>query len=820
MSVFGSSTHNEQSAVHQFAPERSEKLRSALLSGDQREPTEAKNRFLLVKAEGSSLRPIVWNFVDVPACPEFGGKAAGLARLAKLGCKIPDTVAVSAGVFRLGDMPEIARLRDEVSPYDKDCHLSATSLEERIKQHILEKPQAVFPQSLRELLAQELPEAHMSGFAIRSSATDEDGASSSFAGMYKTRLGVIYSDLVEAIADVLASAYSHRVIQYRKQRSDQATFNMAIIVQPTIQPEFSGVAFSQSPHPESNGEVSIECVPGFGANLVDGKVSPFHYSLCRDTLKMVSAVRPNGLPHGALDEVKDGLPVHTVRQIAREVLKIEQALQSPIDLEWLHTKNGRLIFLQARPITQFTPVSSAPLLRYQVLDASEPMGSGAPITGKVTSGRLVRYDKKPRTPVPEDSIVYADTIDVDWYPVLQDCRGVVTARGGFTSHIAIILRESGIPSVIGVGDDWARSNHNLFKATVTLDCSGQKGIIYQGKRDYVHEEIRTSEIPKPEFPTYLVTSSTRSSAELQKLPLSGIGLVRMEFLVAQEIGIHPLAIHEFDRGTLDDPTLAMKIASASSGYNTAYEWYVETLSNALSKFAKIAAGRRVNVRLPDFIADDYLTLLGGDRYEIGEEPNPMLGFRGTTKLISEQYEAALAADCQSIADAFQRRGFHNLAVILPFCRTPEDAQVATRKMRSFGLAGIQFGMMVEIPSNILLADAFVKYFDFFLVGPMDLTQLTYAADRKTTALGSYSDQTAATFEFVKLLLQKISWQNIDVFIGGWPLCQYFQEYKSIKTNNRLHLVELPDRIIEFLENANLVSNPDDRMSEFDTVRRS
>lgn len=275
----------------------------------------------------------------------------------------------------------------------------------------------------------------------------------------------------------------------------------------------------------------------------------------------------------------------------------------------------------------------------------------------------------------------------------------------------------------------------------------------------------------------------------------------MEFLISENIGIHPLAIRDYDANRLSNSELSRIIEDKINNYSSATEWYINTLANSICEFASLCPQQTVNIRFPDLLSDDYLTLEGGYLYEDTNESNPMLGWRGTTKLISDEHKDAFVYDCLALKEVVEVRGFKNVNIILPFCRTPEDALKAIKIIQSLNICSPKIGMMVEIPSNVVLGDDFGHLFDFFLVGPMDLTQLTYAADRKSTKLGYYNNETKATKEMVNIFLNKIQNYGKDVYIGGWPLFQYYwEEYRLHKSNNNIIMVELPDRLLELFNN--------------------
>lgn len=739
----------------------------------------------------------------------IGGKAAGLQALMEFGVKTPPSLVLTCEAFErrlheIGGLARCAQIEKALQQGNQD---------EAWRE--LAALQAVMsvgaPEELLEISqAARDRQGWRSAWAVRSSCIHEDGGDHSFAGMFDSFLNVADEDLLGAIAKCWASVYKPSNIFYAREHGlALADLRMAVILQPTFSPTAAGVAFSIDPRARSDARIVIEAVEGFSADLVAGALTPDRYIFSKANLALVtrslgqskSVLRTS--PTGGLspEPMKEGrafaISTETARLVAKATREIESRFGRPMDIEWL--VDDGLTIVQARPLKRL------PTLAHQrealiIADSIEPVARGQPITDRIVRGQVRRVQSPTDRPALPDEIVVVDSIDVDWFPVLRNAGAVVAAEGGFTSHIAIILREHGIASVFAVGPAAAGLEDG---AMVTVDCSSSAGRVYEGHWPGEITTVDPSTIYRPRVRTHAVTSTAEGLTALLQLPLSGIGLVRMEFLVAREAGIHPLAVADYDEGVLEAGDLYDRIRIASEGWPDARSWYVETLCNSICQFAVACPDQIVNVRLPDMLSDDYLLLAGGERYERQSDANPMLGWRGATKLISPEYRRALELDCAALKMAVVDRGFHNIALLLPFCRTPRDGAAAAHLIRKLGPQTARLGMMVEIPSNIVLGAEFANIFDFFLVGPMDLTQLTYAADRKTTRLGTYHSETAATKEMVKVFLNSIAGRRKDVFIGGWPLFQYFREYAEVATNNRLLLVELPDRLMSLFANLQL-----------------
>jgi len=650
-------------------------------------------------------------------------------------------------------------------------------------------------------------------YCLRSSATVEDSRQTSFAGVFESYINLPKDDLATKLKDCYASVFSDHAIDYaRRAGISQKNIRMAVVIQPVVPPRSSGIAFTSEPETGCAMNVVIQSAFGFGEAIVSGELLPDTFVVNKHTSSIIKRsvaskpfqYVPANCKEGGVERRANSLVVASeasltndeVRELFRLVQDIEAGYGNPADIEWVLTASGHFIIVQVRPLT-FAALDQS-FVRYELLANLDgaPAVTGQPITDRIVVGE-VRHAHSKEISANRGDVIVARHIDVDWTPSLRDATAVITEGGGYTSHIAIILREMGVPSLFGAEGAFDALPD---KATVTVACNARPGAVWRGSLDFSTETFDLANVYRPRTRVHLVSSSLSGIDKLLQLPLNGIGLVRLEFLISDAIGIHPMAIADYARGRQLPDHVASEIFAKSAAHGAADEFYITTLAETICAFASRCPEKVVNVRFADLLTDDYLSLIGGDVYETQREANPMLGWRGTTRLVDEDYRAAFILDCRAFKRAIDELGFSNINLLLPFCRMPEDVRAAIEIIREFGPSKARIGMMVEVPSNVALAKEFADLADFFLVGPMDMTQLTYEADRKAKKLSRYNNQTVATKEMVKMFLQRISGCGKEVFIGGWPLFQYLSEYRAVQTNNVLHLVELPDRLLELFEN--------------------
>jgi|GEM_PF-4358292 len=647
-------------------------------------------------------------------------------------------------------------------------------------------------------------------WAVRSSCNHEDLTGASFAGLYSSFINVSHDSLLRNIIDCYASLYSSRVLSYAAAQGISADkLQMGVLIQELIDAQAAGTLFTADVTSGFAGVHQIEGVWGFGEGVVSGRTIPNAWTVfkrsgkaIRRTLGQVDSI---ALASGQVGlnvvetpaDKRDAFCLRDddVRTLARYASDLEEWEGHPLDLEWVKSMDGRLVLLQMRPLA----LPRRHLVRYTIDGANQdqrPLVRGIPITDKAVWG-TVRLASGSLPTLTKDDILVAKYVDLNWLPYLKTVRGIVVESGGYTSHSSIILREHAIPSLFG-----AEGACELLADgdVVTLVCSGDQGSVWASALPLREERIDGAAVNATRHKVCVVTSTLSNIDQVLTLPLDGIGLVRLEFVVYGDIGIHPMALIDYDSGSLPPGELRRTIAARTRGYASARDYYVSKLSEGICGFASRCPDKIVNVRVPDFIGADYLTLLGSEAYEPVADTNPMLGLRGTSRLIDDRYRSVFAMDCEAFRRVIDDHGFNNVRILVPFCRTPEDGATIKRMLIEHGVAGISIGMMVEVPSNVMLARRFAEIFDFFLIGPMDLTQLTYGADRSSSSGTKYCNETEAVKEMVKHFLSEIQDQSRDVFIGGWPLFQYLAEYERVKGTNRLHLVELPDRLLDLFAN--------------------
>ena len=753
-------------------------------------------------------------WVDVKSIgATIGGKAAGLSFLREEGFPTLPGIVVTGEAFDrfLG----AANLQDDVARLDRLDPRSPEDHPQRLIQKIRTGiVSSALPPVVRASLAGVLDRASwgQTPLAVRSSCTAEDGQDASFAGVYESYINVPRERLEAYLLRCYASLFTERAIAYAlKHRLKASELRMAAVIQPAIDSVAAGVAFTAEPETGCDKNALIESVFGLGAGLVSGEVSPDVFVVNKKTRSIIRKTRgdkghryvfdPAG---GTRREVNSAaraaqfsLLEEDLKRLFEIVCEIEtRMLGQPVDVEWAKTPGGDIVILQARPLHMSTGEAGFIEYTLEVERHELPIVTGQPITDKVVVGR-VRHAADMSVVASRGEVIVARHIDVDWTPRLKHATAVVTEGGGYTSHIAIILREMGIPALFGAEHAFEKLEED---ALVTVACNRRPGGVWLGQQPYRERRIDLANVYRPRAKVHLVTSALGGLDRALRMPVNGIGLVRLEFLISNAIGVHPRAILDAERGQALPDTVRAAVRDRMRSFASPSEYYIETLCEAVCAFASRCPEKVVNVRFADLLSDDYLSLVGGELYETERESNPMLGWRGTSRLIDPDYVDAFTLDCLAFRKAIEEKGFDNITLMLPFCRTPEDAAVAIEHIRKHGPRHAPIGMMVEIPSNIALADEFADLVDYFLIGPMDLTQLTYGADRKSRRLSRYSDATAATREMVKFFLEKIRGRGKRVFVGGWPLFQYLEEYLPRLTNNELLLVELPDRLPELFAN--------------------
>jgi pyruvate, water dikinase len=729
--------------------------------------------------------PFVLPFSEVALSdlPRVGGKNASLGELignlASAGVRVPDGFAVTADAYRLhlheaGIEDEIYAALAALDPRDVDA-LARTgrSVREQIRSAPL--PAAVVAEverAYRLLSAQSGEEA--TDVAVRSSATAEDLPTASFAGQQETYLNVHgRTNLLHAIQDCMASLFTDRAIVYRFERGfAHRDVALSVGVQKMVRSDLAsaGVIFTLDTETGFRDVVMVTGAFGLGETVVQGSVNPDEFWVHKPTLrkgyrpivrrergekalKLVydphSAAKPVKLrPVRAQDRERFVLEDDEVIQLARWALAIEDHYSAragqptPMDIEWAKDgKTGVLYVVQARPETVHSQRKG---LAIEVYKLRGPKGRllarGKSVGGKVGSGRVrVLHHLSEQAAFEAGEILVTAETGPDWEPVLHHAAAVVTDRGGRTCHAAIVSRELGIPCVVGteLGTEVLETGQE-----VTVSCAeGDVGNVYEGRVEFECESIDPATLPTPRVPLMLNVGNPERAFLLAQLPTVGVGLARMELVVLNWIGIHPMALVHPDRVT--ERETRQKIEQRIRGYPTGPEFFVSRLATGIAQIAAAFYPRPVILRFSDFKTNEYAGLLGGVGFE-PVESNPMIGFRGASRYYSERYREGFALECAAVRRVREVMGLENLILMVPFCRTLEEGRRVLLELEKNGLVrgerGLAVYVMCEIPSNVLLADEFSDLFDGFSIGSNDLTQLTLGTDRDSELLSYLFDE--------------------------------------------------------------------------------
>ena len=703
-----------------------------------------------------------------------GGKNASLGEmlgaLEDRGIRVPGGVAVTVeGFFHFLDHGD---LRGKIDEAVRDLEGGAPLREvgARIRKTL---GRAEFPSDLEE----QVREAYRGlcdeygeevDVAVRSSATAEDLPDASFAGQQETLLNVTgEEDLLRAVQRCFTSLYTDRAIHYRSQKGFSHTdVGLSVAIQKMVRAgtACSGVMFTLDPDTGFPDVVVINGAWGLGEHLVGGSVEPDEWvvhkpGLAKDGVRpVVDKVR--GAKQSKMVYDRGGtaatkvvdtrrrerealvLSDDEVLQLARWGLELEAHYGTPMDVEW--AKDGdsdELYVLQARPETVRSREGGGSVRTYALEDGgATPLVTGIAIGGAVSAGRVrVITSLEDGDALEDGDVLVTEMTDPDWVPLMSRAAAVVCDRGGRTAHAAIVSRELGVTAVVGC-DDATRVLKDGQQVTVSC-AGGDTGAVYDGRLDWTEEEVDLTDVPETRTKVYVNLASPGAAMTWWKAPADGIGLARMEFVVSNSIRVHPLALLQFD--DLDDPAVRHQIEDIAVGYDDLGEYYVDRLSLGLAQIAASRYPDPVVVRLSDFKSNEYADLVGGRQFEPQEE-NPMLGWRGAARYSSPEYADAFALECAAVARARGLLGLDNIIIMIPFCRTPEEADVVLELLAKNGLErgvdGLQVYVMCEVPSNVLLADEFASRFDGLSIGSNDLTQLVLGVDRDSSRLADLFDE--------------------------------------------------------------------------------
>lgn len=706
--------------------------------------------------------------------PQVGGKNASLGEmighLAQLGVSVPGGFATTADAFRefIAENHLHDRIYDKLGVLDVEDVETLAKAGAEIRGWVIDAPlPAALDAAIRGAYAQMCAEAGAPNIsvAVRSSATAEDLPDASFAGQQETFLNVSGADdVVHKVKEVFASLYNDRAIAYRvhhgfKHEDVFLSAGVQLMVRSDV--GASGVLFTLDTESGFRDAVFVTSSYGLGETVVQGAVNPDEFyaykpnleagrpSILRRTLgakqiRMVYSDQPGERVRNedTPTALRNAFSISDadVEELSRQALIIEKHYERPMDIEWAKDGiTGKLYIVQARPETVKSRASATQVERFRMSQRGEVLAKGRSIGQKIGSGvaRVIRSIAEMNRVQPGDVLI-ADMTDPDWEPVMKRAAAIVTNRGGRTCHAAIIARELGVPAVVGTGDALQRIQDGT---PVTVSCAeGDTGFIYAGQLPFERIVADLDKMPPAPLKIMMNVGNPERAFDFAQLPHQGIGLARLEFIIARQIGVHPRALLEYDR---QPANIRAQIDPLIAGYADPVSFYVERLVEGIATLTAAFAPHPVIVRLSDFKSNEYANLIGGAAYEPHEE-NPMIGFRGASRYIHPDFKDCFSLECRAVRKVRDEMGLTNCWIMIPFVRTLEEGRAVIDTLKANGLErgknGLKIIMMCELPSNALLADEFLEIFDGFSIGSNDLTQLTLGLDRDSGIVANLFDE--------------------------------------------------------------------------------
>ena len=745
---------------------------------------------------------VLWlNDLRLTDLAQVGGKNSSLGEmigeLSGLGVSVPGGFATTADAFKafIAHNDLHARIYDKLATVDVENVPALTRAGAEIRGWVIDAPlQPELDADIRSAYAKLCADSGAADIAVavRSSATAEDLPDASFAGQQETFHNVTGADdVVHKVKEVFASLYNDRAIAYRVHHGfahEDVFLSAGVQLMVRSDVGASGVLFTLDTESGFRDVVFVTASFGLGEMVVQGAVNPDEFYVYKPTLQQGKpAILRRSLGSKQLRMVYSNVPGERVRteetpaalrgqfsitdadveELSKQALVIEQHYGRPMDIEWGKDGNtGKLYILQARPETVKSRAQATRIERYSLGQRGPVLAEGRAIGSKIGSGvaRVVRSLDDMARVQPGDVLV-ADMTDPDWEPVMKRSAAIVTNRGGRTCHAAIIARELGVPAVVGTGNalDSIKDGD-----PITVSCAeGDTGFIYAGTLPFERTTTDLGNMPPAPLKIMMNVANPDRAFDFGMLPNAGIGLARLEMIIASHIGVHPKALLEYDK---QDAATKAKIDARTAGYASPVAFYVERLKEGIATIAASVHPKPVIVRLSDFKSNEYANLIGGSRYEPHEE-NPMIGFRGASRYIDASFKDAFALECQAVKKVREEMGLDNVWVMIPFVRTLDEGRQVIEVLRGNGLVqgenDLKVIMMCEVPSNALLADEFLEIFDGFSIGSNDMTQLTLGLDRDSAIVaGLFDERDPAVKKMLSMAIQSARAKGKYVGICG------------------------------------------------------
>ena len=767
------------------------------------------------------------NEISIKDFDTVGGKNSSLgemiSNLSELGVNVPGGFAITSSAFDefLSSSKIDKVISKELANLNVENLSDLRRVGKKLRGLILKTP---LPQNLISEIEHAWLGASQSGksFAVRSSATAEDLPDASFAGQQETFLNIDgFDNLIDAVRKVYASLFTDRAISYRRLRNFKGSLSISVGVQEMVRSDIgsSGVAFTLDTESGYRGSIFITSSYGLGEGIVQGTVNPDEFYVFKRALekndfpiikknlgekakKMIFA--DNNLPGKSVKYVKVpkkeanefSLTNSEIIELAKYAKTIEDHYKVPMDIEWAKDgKDKKIYILQARPETVQSKVSNY-FERFTLKEKGELIVSGKSVGQKIGTGTAkVVKDISEIENIESGDVLVTDMTDPDWEPVMKIASGIVTNRGGRTCHAAIIARELGIPAIVGCN---TATKFILNNSKITVSCGeGNEGRVYKGELDYKVEKVKFGSMPEVPVKIMMNVGNPDKAMSFSMIPNEGVGLARVEFIINKMIGIHPKALLDI---TAVDKQTAKKIHGKINGYSDARTFFIEKLSEGIATIAASFSPKPVIVRLSDFKSNEYANLMGGKYFEPKEE-NPMLGFRGAGRYISDDFRECFELECESLKRVRNDMGLTNVQLMIPFVRTIEEAKNVVALLEQNGLKrgenALKVLMMSEIPSNALLAEDFLSYFDGMSIGSNDMTQLTLGLDRDSALVSDiFDERDEAVKKMLSLTITACKSKNKYVGICGQGPSDHY-DFARWLLDEGIDSVSLnPDTVIE------------------------
>ncbi|MCQ6959143.1 phosphoenolpyruvate synthase [Mucilaginibacter aquariorum] len=775
-----------------------------------------------------------------------GGKNASLGELinflAPSGILIPDGFAVTAAAYRyfISANNLSAKLGGLMKSLNRTDYSNLSEIGGGARKLILD---AHMPEDLQLAIFDAYD--YLFNFsdqpvAVRSSATAEDLPDASFAGQHESYLNIRgHWPIANAVKKCFASLFTDRAIKYREDKGfDHHKVFLSVGIQEMVRADkgCSGVGFTLEPESGFRDVVHLTGVWGLGENMVQGTVVPDEFLLFKPALirnnkaiiqknlgskskMLIYADDDNDTQYTVnLDtpwEMRGKFVLNDaeIEHLGRWALLIEKHYGKPMDFEWAKDGvNHQLYLIQARPETVHSREKKLEIKTFTIAEKGDIITSGAAIGDKITAGYArVLHSPDQAGSLKEGDILVTDTTSPDWDPILKKVAGIITNKGGRTSHAAIIARELGAVAIVGTEN----ATYNIKDGElITLSCAeGKTGKVYRGKLEWAEKVTDVSDIHLPAHPkAQLIIADPGQAFRLARFPNDGVGLMRLEFIIANHVRIHPMALAHFDRVT--DEIDRVKIANLTAGSSSKEQYFIDKLSQGVATIAAAFYPKEVIVRMSDFKTNEYAGLIAGKYFE-PEEENPMIGFRGASRYDHDRYRDGFKLECEAMKVVRNEMGFTNVKLMIPFCRTVAEGEKVIRLMNSYGLKrgdnGLQIYVMAEIPSNVLLADEFARSFDGFSIGSNDLTQLTLGIDRDSALIADlFDEQNAASKKLIAMMITRANELHKKVGLCGQAPSDSEAFTRLLVTAGIDSISFNPDALISGITNINKVvsENPE------------